>query len=749
MTTSRRSFLKGAGLAFIAAASPAPSLEGGESAAWGGAGFEPFIQVGGTRLAGARDLAANGWQFTLAGEEYPGGRRFRLGIKNTARQSQLVDLAGLVLPTIPPAEKRQWRVHLDSGRSGWSGVKALEYLGPDKYFEPISQKKADGATETFHQSDMDSVVWDASSGASLLAGFLRQRHGRNFIRVIPNEGATDIARVEAVQELGLEIAPGGEQPLDPLVTSWGTDPYSLLETYGSAVGAYHGKKFDAPPIVGMMTWYGYGTAIDEKIILENAQLIATLFRGYPQKMQLLMLCDHGWQQDANWGDWEPDKSRFPRGMKWLAEQMETYGVSLGLWYTPFCISPNAPHHAQWEALESLNAPGKPQSSEACVWGHLAGQPHCMPITFFDGGLPAVQKMWGDTLARMKAWGTVYWKLDFFSLRTSSSNRRKLGDGELYAQTYKTFRAVAGGATLNPGSSDNNLQVGYCDSTRISADMGQAGDWSGTIDGYRHGMGTIAALWYKHRNFFVNDPDSIQIAKGCPLGEARVRATVVAMSGGHVMLSEDLRSVDPERLELVRRLLPVYPHAARPLDLFEHPFPQGYPALWCLSLPTGFGPMTVLAVFNLTRATQKYQITPRMLGLESGKTFLALEWWQYRWLGRFEEEFEIEVPAGDVAVIHAQPVKDVPSLVSVSHHFTGGYVIESAEFDTASAALKGVLVTKPGLRVVLFGSSGKGWEFAPRTTFHAAANSLGGWQSELTTTSTRTSFAVQFARAQPS
>ena len=156
-------------------------------------------------------------------------------------------------------------------------------------------------------------------------------------------------------------------------------------------------------------------------------------------------------------------------------------------------------------------------------------------------------------------------------------------------------------------------------------------------------------------------------------------------------------------------------------------------------------MTVLAVFNLTRATQKYQITPAMLGLESGKTFLALEWWQYRWLGRFEEEFEIEVPAGDVAVIHAQPVKEVPSLVSVSHHFTGGYIIESAEFDAASAALKGVVVTKPGLLVVLFGSSGKGWEFASRTTFHGATNSLGGWQSELTTTSTRTSFAIQFLK----
>jgi alpha-galactosidase len=745
MSTSRRGFLKGAGLAFIATASPVLPLAGEIITASGDADVEPFVQMGGTRIVGTRELAAHGWLFTLAAEKYPGGKRYRWGIKNSASQSRLIDFAGLVLPPIPHAEKRQWRVYLDSGRSGWSGVKRLESLGEDKYFQPIHQKKSDGNTEILHQSDMDSVLWDAVTGTSLLAGFLRQRHGRNFIRVIPNDGATDIVRLEAVQELGFEIAPGGEQPLDPLVTSTGADPYALLEVYGKAVADYHGKKLDAPPIVGMMTWYGYGTAIDESIILENAQLIASLFRGYPQKMQLMMLCDHGWQQDANWGYWHPDQTRFPHGIKWLAAQMANYGVAMGLWYTPFCITPNAPNHMQLLPLEALDAKGRPYTSDACVWGHLPGQPACMPITFFDGGLPAVQKEWGDTLARMKSWGTVYWKLDFFSLRTSSNNRHKLGDGELYAQTYKTFQAAAGDATLNPCSCDCNLQVGYCDSTRVSADMGQAGDWSGTIDGFRHGMGTIAALWYKHRNFFVNDPDSIQVAKGCSLAEARVRATVVAMSGGHFMLSEDLRTVDPERLELIRRLLPVYPRAARPLDLFEHPFPQGHPALWSLSLPTSFGPMTALAVFNLTNETRKYRITPRMLGLEAGKLFLALEWWQYRWLGRFDSDFEIEVPAGDVAIIHAQPIKDVPSLVSVSHHFTGGYIVEDVEFDASTGMLKGVLATKAGLRVVLFGSKGAGWKLARTANFHATENSLGGWQGEVITTDTRTPFSIPFEK----
>src|SRR5262249_11798896 len=146
----------------------------------------------------------------------------------------------------------------------------------------------------------------------------------------------------------------------------------------------------------------------------------------------------------------------------------------------------------------------------------------------------------------------------------------------------------------------------------------------------------------------------------------------------------------------------YPVAARPLDLFENPFPDGYPRFWSLPVHTGSGTMNVLAVFNLTPKMQTFEITPAMLGIAKGREFMAFEWWQYKWLGRFKSHFRVDVPAEDVAVIHAQPVRSVPSLLSVSHHITGTHIVEGVRFENRSGKLKGVLATKAGLAVVLFG-----------------------------------------------
>ncbi len=711
-----------------------------------------FLQVAGERISGPANLEQRGLKVSAVKDTYLGSDRYSITLQNTGDQTVHVERAGIILRLDKATTKPQWRVFLDQGLCSWCGVKRLDALEPADYMEPVrEQRMTDGAGEVlaFHRSDLQTVLWDAANRKGVLIGFLQQRYGANKIDIIPNSDASDIDRIEAWQEFGIELAPGAAQPLDPLVVAEGENPYTLLENFGTAVMKHQGRTFDAPPIVGMMTWYGYRTAIDERIVLENARIIGELFGGYPQPMQNIMLLDHGWQEDANWGDWRPDTKRFAHGMSWLNQEFSRYGVKLGLWYTPFCVTENAPNHGELTALQVMDNQGTPHTGEVGVWGALPGhKADNWTITFLDGENEIVQAKWRKDFAQMREWGSVYWKLDFFLLQTSDANRSRLGVGDLYAKTWRNFRQTVGDSGhLAPCSCQTNLQIGYNDSVRVASDIGNAGRWPGAMKGFRHGMSTIAALWYKNRKFWVNDPDSIQIGKGCSLGEARVRATAVALSGGHLMLSEDLRDMSSDRLEIVRRLIPPYPHAARPLDMFENPYPEDFPKLWALSLMTGFGPMTVLAVFNLTGKTQTYEIRPEMLGIEPGKDFVAIEWWQYRWLGRFGGQFAIEVPPEDVAVIHAQPVRDVPSLVSVSHHITGGHIVNDVSFDSSSGKLTGVLATKAGIPLNLFGHLPRGWGLSREAAFHTTVSSTGGWQSEVRTTGMHTPFHIDFVRTE--
>jgi hypothetical protein len=135
----------------------------------------------------------------------------------------------------------------------------------------------------------------------------------------------------------------------------------------------------------------------------------------------------------------------------------------------------------------------------------------------------------------------------------------------------------------------------------------------------------------------------------------------------------------------------------------------------------------------------------MLGIEKGSEFLALEWWQYRWLGLHDGNLSIEVPGEDVAVVPARPASDIPSLVSVSHTITGGSIVRDVGFDAGSGVLSGTIETKPGLPLALFGNLPADWELAREAQFHTTASSYGGWQSETVTTAARPRFAVVLRR----
>ena len=204
MAAGRRVFMKQIGISLAAIVAPPLATKAGESSSASDANdFEPFVEVNGQQILGEKALSRKGLQLKVEERPYPGGRRYNLSLINSSTSPQLIDRVGLIFGAPSGGSGCDWRVFLDAGRSGFCGVKRLDALDHDSRLDPVRPKCAD----PFHRSDLQALIWDAKSGGGFLLGYLRQRYGYNKIDVIPNHNVSRIDRVEAWQELRLEMPP--------------------------------------------------------------------------------------------------------------------------------------------------------------------------------------------------------------------------------------------------------------------------------------------------------------------------------------------------------------------------------------------------------------------------------------------------------------------------------------------------------------------------------------------------------------
>jgi hypothetical protein len=714
-----------------------------------------FVESNGQRCMNEAELKARtGLRVTLVTEEQVDASICRLEVSNPGVGPVMVDRIGVLLSA--PLPQGDWRVFLDGGTLAWAGVQPLssqDQAGMNFALTDARHSTREGRSIIGQRSNMTAVLHEASGKTpSLLVSFLGQTQGSNFVDVWPDETGRRVQEIEAWGEFAtrpvsgvavpspLELKPGESLSLDPLVVCQGSDSLALLEKLGDRVQARFGRTFSDPPIVGLMTWYAKFSAVDEDLVVGNLPIIADLFNGYPQPMQNVMIVDMGWQQNASCGPTQADRRRFPHGFPWLADKTREHGVEFGLWLCTTSITNDGEHFPPLEPYLVRDAAGKLVMS-----GNLADV--TSPKTCFpDAAQSAIHQWWRNQIRELSDLGTRYFKLDFFATRTSEATRGVVSLRSMMDAAWQAFReSCPPGVHLAPCSCDTNLQLGRCDSVRIGIDIGCAGTWPAEAAHYRNSLSSIASMWFKQRRFWVNDPDSAQISKGCSLGEARVRATAVAFCGGHVMAGEDLRLASPDRLEILRRLMPVYPVAARPLDLFEQPFPGGYPAVWSLPVPAAGHERRALALFNVDAKPRRFTILPAMLNLSPGESFAAVEWWQSQYLGEHSGAFDVEVPAYDVAVIHAAATTNHPTLLSLSHHYTGGYIVEDCRWDETSCSLCGTLLTKKGLAITLLGHAPKSFALTAGGVNNGIGTPGGNWQYTVCTTGQRTPFKVPFKK----
>jgi hypothetical protein len=268
---------------------------------------------------------------------------------------------------------------------------------------------------------------------------------------------------------------------------------------------------------------------------------------------------------------------------------------------------------------------------------------------------------------------------------------------------RVLREAAGTEmTIRPCSTALNTQLGVCNEIGIARDIGNAqGLWE------HLGVTTLetASKWFMHGKFWLNNPDVLIVGDpGETLGEALGRVTLLALTGGVVMLGDRMPELEqqPERLALCSRAIPSSGQPARPLDLFRvDGAERKYPRVWHLPARRPWGEWEVLGVLNWSPDPLTEIITRQDLGLPAGR-YLVWDFWAQRLVGRLTREIAVELEPGNVRCLRVMPTPDRPAILGTDMHVTQGLVeLDRVKWNERGRELSGEAIRAPEEEGALF------------------------------------------------
>ncbi len=200
------------------------------------------------------------------------------------------------------------------------------------------------------------------------------------------------------------------------------------------------------------SWYSMYGWINERIFLRALND----FGDIPFDVFQL---DDGWQLAH--GDWEAN-SKFPSGMKTIADKISATGRMPGIWLAPFMVSPDsqlAKSHPDWLLRDEKGN----LVSAGITW---SGNPLCLDVTHPD------VLQWLDQLIRkVRGWGYNYLKLDFLYIGGAIGKRYNDIPREVaYRNALQVIREAAGDAYILACGAPIIPSLGLCDGIRVGPDV---------------------------------------------------------------------------------------------------------------------------------------------------------------------------------------------------------------------------------------------------------------------------------------
>lgn len=180
----------------------------------------------------------------------------------------------------------------------------------------------------------------------------------------------------------------------------------------------------------------------------------------------------------------------------------------------------------------------------------------------------------------------------------------------------------------------------------------------------------------HQRWWWNDPDCLLVRDlDTRLTEPEVQSAVslIGLSGGMLVSSDDLRQVNPERIKWVSLLVPNLGLRGVPLDGSKHEMPS----LYQVKLRKGEHDCQLVALFNWNDHPADCRLRFNDLGYKTGAALHVFDFWSKCYQHVTDPELVFtDIPAHGCKLLRVCDVGSTPQLVGDTLHISQGAEISS-------------------------------------------------------------------------
>jgi alpha-galactosidase len=601
---------------------------------------------------------------------------------------RFADGGGLRLPLAPAG-----RTMFVNGWQTWSfaGGRRSSDRQPHPMLGPVNSAMHRGTFRAAPRgrghfvSDMFTAIGGPSGPDLAVAGWLAQCEQFGFLETRLGDPLLSL-RMTADAD-GVRLDPGRTLRTDRAFLSLGEG--AAAGEYFDAAARENRARVRRPAPAGWSSWYYYYSAVTQAELETNTDAARELRPRLP--LQLIQL-DDGYQ--AGVGDWYERNVRFPSPMDAISARIRKAGFTPGVWLSPFLIQTDsniARDHPDWLAPKAQGV----MSNVKIAW---VRETRSLDVTRPE----AAEHIRRLIRTAVKEWKFPFLKLDYLYLPAVKGAR--LADptvtrAQALRKALEGIRRAAGerayllgcGCPLGSG-------IGIFEAMRIGPDVDSiwkphlfGRTWAGlgdpTLPAAANAVRNMLARAPLHRRWWWNDPDCL-LARDSRTRlkepERRSLAAAVALSGGMILLSDDLSALSPGAVRLAQVLFPpLYRSAAQQAWRAEAPSPVSI-----LPMDGPQGEWRVMGIFNWSGRPARRTVDLGALAGWSGE-LTVFSFWEERLLEAPGGRLVIpRIPTHGSVLLAVRPRGRGPQYAGSNLHFSQG--AEVAAWKPSRSGLRAVL-----------------------------------------------------------